>query len=162
MKLGTLEGHPAFGHTGAGGGFSNVLITFPRDHLSIAILTNLDDSGLKSAVCSQLSRKLLGLGPPSHTAKPLDAEVANLRFGTYRTEDALIEVYVRDGKVYHRPAGYTGAGVADTYLGNRTFAFGEDGVGRMVVDKGAVTWVMLYQNGLFMDAAQRVESPPQR
>jgi len=39
-RLGSLEGHPVLGHTGGGQGFSNVLMRFPDDDLTIVVLKN--------------------------------------------------------------------------------------------------------------------------
>ena len=39
-RIGLLEGHPVFGATGSGGGFTTALETFPDDKLSIAVLIN--------------------------------------------------------------------------------------------------------------------------
>src|SRR6185295_4905122 len=36
-RLGSLEGHRVFGHTGGGGGFNSLLESFPDDHLTIVI-----------------------------------------------------------------------------------------------------------------------------
>src|SRR5947209_3932127 len=37
-RLGSIEGHRRYGHTGGGGGFSNVLLSLPDDHLTVVVL----------------------------------------------------------------------------------------------------------------------------
>ncbi len=69
-RLGSRAGHPVFGHSGGGAGFTNVLESYPQDRLVIAVLTNTANE--RAPV---LAAKIAGAALGLPATKPADLAV---------------------------------------------------------------------------------------
>jgi D-alanyl-D-alanine carboxypeptidase len=156
-RLGSLEGHRAFGHTGSGGGFNSLLESFPDDHLTIVILMNArSGSGPSVALGTAIARTMLGL-PEEKTLRDLRVpkeELAALS-GTYDSDEGTVEQFARDGKQHYRLPGTQIEGVLLRQAPN-IYAVDRSEV-HFLVRPGHPTWAIVYNGGLMMDAKPRVK-----
>lgn len=156
-RLGSLDGHRVLGHTGSGGGFRNVLESFPDDHLTIVILMNLGDAGAPSpiAIAAEIARATLGLKKNTLLDLPVpDAELAALS-GKYDSDEGPVEIFGRDGKLHFRIPGTPIEGVVQRQAEN-VYAINENTEARFLITGGRAQWSMVYTGGLLLDAKYRV------
>jgi len=156
-RLGSLDGHRMYGHTGSGGGFRNVFESFPDDHLTIVILTNLGDAGSPPpvAVAAEIARAALGLKKNALLDLPVpDVELAALG-GKYDSDEGPVELSARDGKLHYRIPGTQIEGLVRRQAEN-LYAIDENTEAHFLLRGGRATWCMVYTGGLLMDAKYRV------
>lgn len=78
-RLGELQGHRIFGHTGNGGGFNNVLEYYPDDDLTIVVLINSDSSVTALTIAGRIARSVLNIPPTTISEHPLsEGEIISL------------------------------------------------------------------------------------
>lgn len=156
-RLGSLERHRVFGHTGSGGGFRSVLESLPDDHLTIVVLINTDDgSPPPTAMAAEIARAALGLAKKS-TVLDLPVPSAELAALTakYDSDDGIVEIFAQDGKLHYRIPGNTGEGVLRRQSEN-VYAIDDNIEVHFVMSGGRAEWSMVYIGGLFLDAKYRV------
>ncbi len=157
-RLGSLDGHRLFGHTGSGGGFRNVFESFPDDHLTIVILMNLGDAASPppGVMVAELAQAALGLTKKNALLDlPVpSAELAALS-GKYDSDDGPVEIFGHDGKLYFRIPGRQIEGALRRQAKN-VYAINENTEARFLVSGGRASWSAVYTGGLFMDAKYRV------
>jgi CubicO group peptidase (beta-lactamase class C family) len=159
-RLGALDGHRIVGHTGSGGGFRSALLSFPDDHLTIAVLMNMDNpSQSPLAVAAQIARKALGTSAKPVVELPVPPEeLAEVTGTTVDSDDGKVETFAAGGKVHFRIPDAKIEGVMqrispDVYLA-------PDGAEiHIVVRGGRTAWAMVYRSGFFADAKYAVPSP---
>lgn len=154
-RLGSLDGHRMLGHTGSGGGFRTVLASFSDDHLTIVVLINTDDgSAPPAAMAADIARAALGLKKNAL----LDLQVPNAELaaliGKYDSDEGLVEIFARDGKLHFRILESQTEGVLLRQAEN-VYAIDEN-VEIHFVMSGQRKWFMVYHGGLFLDAKYRV------
>ena len=154
-RRGTLSGHRMLGHTGNGGGFRNVLLLFPDDDLTIAVLTNTD-AGSPTGVAVQIARAVLDLRDAPRPQRPLPAGAAAAYGGTYESDEGRVTLFERDGQIRFRVKEDDGAGIPLVHLGEDTFAIDDRTVGRFLMKDGRARANAVYTHGLFTDAMMRV------
>lgn len=153
-RLGHIDGHRMHGHTGSGGGFRNVFESFPADHLTIVILTNMGDAGSLSplVMAAEIARAALGLAKKS---TGLDLPVPNKELaalsGKYDSDEGPMELFAHDGKLHFRIPGINAEGVLRRQAEN-VYAVDDNTEARFVTSGGRAGWSMVYTGGLFMDA----------
>ena len=155
-RLGSLDGHRVLGHTGSGGGFRNVFESFPDDHLTIVILMNLGDAGSPPpvAIAAEIARAALGLKKSALLDLPVPgAELAALS-GKYDSDEGIVEIFARDGKLHFRIAQTKTEGVLLRQAEN-VYAIDEN-IEVHFVMSGQRVWSMVYQGGVFLDAKYRI------
>ena len=143
------------GHTGNGGGFKNVLLLFPDDDLTIAVLTNTD-AGSPTGVAVQIARAILGVGDAPRAERPLPAGAGAAYGGTYESDEARVTLFERDGTIRFRVKDDDAVGIPTTHLGEDAFAIDDRTVGRFLMKDGRARASAVYVHGLFMDAMMRV------
>jgi len=156
-RLGSLDGHRMFGHTGSGGGFRNVFESFPDDHLTIVILMNIGDRGLPSpiAAAADIARAALGLKKNLPLDLPVpDAELTALS-GKYDSDDGPVEIFARDGKLHFRIPGTPVEGVVRRQAEN-VYAIDDHTEAHFQVKNGRAEWSIVYIGGLLLDAKYRL------
>ncbi len=155
-RLGSLEGHRIHGHTGSGGGFSNVLESFPDDHLIVAVLTNTE-SGPALNIATSIARAALGLAAekPLQDLAVSQAELVALT-GNFDSDEGPIEQFVRDGKLRFRPVDAKIDGVPLLRQAENTYAADTLHQIRYQVRDRQAHWGVLYVGGLMIDAKHRV------
>jgi D-alanyl-D-alanine carboxypeptidase len=156
-RLGSLGGHRVLGHTGSGGGFRNVFESFPGDHLTIVILTNMGDAASPSpvATAAEIARAALGLKKNELRDLPVpDAELTALS-GKYDSDEGPVEIFARDGKLHFRIPGTQIEGVLRRQAEN-VYAINDNTEAHFLGSGGRATWSMVYVGGLLMDAKYRV------
>ena len=156
-RLGSLDGHRVLGHTGNGGGFRSVLESFPDDHLTIVVLINTDDgSAPPAAMAAEVARAALGLAKKSALRDlPVPrAELAALT-GKYDSDEGIVEIFARDGKLHFRIPGRQTEGVPLRQAEN-VYAINDNAEVHFLVSGGRAQWTTLYIGGLFLDAKYRV------
>ena len=157
-RLGSLDGHRMLGHTGSGGGFRNVFESFPADHLTIVILTNIGDAGSPSpvAIATEIARAALGLAKKSTV---LDLPVPNAELaalsGKYDSDEGPVEIFAHDGKLHFRIPDSKIEGVLRRQAEN-VYAINDTTEARFVMSGGRAEWSMVYIGGLMLDAKYRV------
>jgi len=154
-RLGALEGHRAFGHTGGGGGFSSILVEYPDDHLIIVVLANREDAGIPIGM--GIARAALQL--PKKTL--LDLPVASLEAaalnGTFESDEGQIEQFVQNGQVHYRLPGQSGSGDVLYRQSASVYALPDGEEVHALIRDGRVEWGFVYSCGLMMDAMYRVQ-----
>jgi CubicO group peptidase (beta-lactamase class C family) len=168
-RLGSLEGHPVFGHTGGGGGFNSLLESFPEDHLTIVVLMNArSGAGPSLAVGASIARAMLGL-PEKKTLRDLPVpkeEVAALA-GNYDSDEGPVEIFAQNSaKHSNRPEGedaklryrLPGSAVEGVLLRQAAdiYALDENSEVHFLVGNGRSTWTIVYTAGLMMDPKPRL------
>jgi D-alanyl-D-alanine carboxypeptidase len=163
-RLGSLDGHRVFGHTGGGGGFNSLLESFPDDHLTIAILMNSrSGAGPSLALGNAIARTMLGL--PEKTLRDLSVpkeELAAL-VGNYDSDEGPVEIFARnfdrpegqDAKLRYRIPHSAVEGVLLRQASN-IYALDENSEVHFLVRNGRSTWTIVYTAGLMMDPKPRV------
>jgi D-alanyl-D-alanine carboxypeptidase len=155
-RLGKLEGRPVVGHTGGGQGFSTVLVRFPKDDLTLVVLTTTSATEAR-IVAARLARRLLGL--PAFA--PMDLQVPG------SLARAVSGRWLGDhGAAVIRPApeatrivvqlGDSGPTLPFAFQGGATFTVGEEDLVRFVVKDGRSVLALEYVGGLFDSATRRV------
>ena len=154
-RLGSLDGHRVLGHTGSGGGYRTVLASFPNDHLTIVVLINTDDgSAPPAAMAAEIARAALGLKKSALLDLPVPgAELAALS-GKYDSDEGIVEIFARDGKLHFRIAETKTEGVLLRQAEN-VYAIDENIKVHFVLS-GQREWSMVYHGGVFLDAKYRI------
>jgi hypothetical protein len=159
-RLGSLEGHRAFGHTGGGGGFNALLESFPDDHLIIAILMNSRSrAGPSLALGTAIARTVFGL-PEKEVLRdlPVPKEELAALLGTYDSDEGPVENFAgaeSDAQLHFRLPGTPVEGILlrqAPYI----YAVDENTEVHFRVQAGRAVWVMVYTGGLMMDAKPRI------
>jgi CubicO group peptidase (beta-lactamase class C family) len=154
-RLGSLQGHPVVGHTGGGGGFRTVMATFPEKHLTIAVLANTEDAP-SIPIAAAIARLAFGLPEERLLDLPVPQEELDGSLGTFDSDDGMIRVFARDGKLRGIPSNLTGEGTLMRRQAPYTYALDGDHVIRCYPRNGKVEWGVLYSGGLMMDPKRRV------
>lgn len=163
VRLGGVEGHTAWGHTGGMGTYWAVLIHFPEEGVTVAVLQNTEGAAEDAlTVAGPVVRAALGLGRP--TLEPRDIGDLSRFAGRYDDEGGGFDIaLVGDSLVRIR-----GARHALIPLGPREFGwrlFPMDRFRFHEID-GRVVGVSEYYNGLFgswfprLRALDPVPAPP--
>ena len=156
-RLGLLDRHPVFGHTGSGGGFNSVLESFPEDHLTIVVLMNTGyGAGPPLAVGSAIARAMFGL-PEKKLLRdlPVPQEELAALVGKCDSDEGLVENFEQDGKLHFRLPGKPIEGVLLRQAAN-TYAVNENTEVHFLLRNGRSTWAIVYFDGLMLDAKPRV------
>src|SRR5690349_3447524 len=155
-RLGSLDGHRMLGHTGSGGGYRTVLASFPNDHLTVAVLINTDDGSAPPAdMAADIARAVLGLKKNVLLDLPVPgAELAALT-GKYDSDEAIAEIFARDGKLHFRILESQSEGVLLRQAEN-VYAIDENTEVRFVASGGQPKWCISYVGGLFLGAWHRI------
>ncbi len=151
-RIGDVDGHRGFGHTGNFPGVSVAAYTFPDDDLTIAVLTR-GSSPPAWALLTQIARTTLDLPPPTlptdDAARPPPA-LAALAAGTYEAAGMVIRITDRDGTLHGQivePAELAWEGDL-VWLGDTHFAGSPEGVDPdarltfLVVDDHAIGFML--------------------
>jgi CubicO group peptidase (beta-lactamase class C family) len=161
-RIGLLDGHRVFGHTGGGGGFNAVLETFPDDHLTIVVLMNSrSGAGPSLALGAAIARTMLGL-PERKTLLdlPVPKEELAALVGTYDSDEGPVENFTsqeeQNAKLHFRIPGTKIEGVMLRQAPN-TYATNENTEIHFLVRSGHPTWAVVYTGGLMMDAKLRAK-----
>ena len=155
-RIGSLDGHRAFGHTGSGGGFGNVLVNYPDRRLTIIVLTNTGSSaGSALSIAAAIARTVFGT--PEANVPDLSVPAAELSAlsGTYDSDEGTVENFGADGKLHFRVPADKAEGVLLRQAEN-LYAVNKDTIVRFVVRDGHAAWAMVYTGRLFMNAARRM------
>jgi D-alanyl-D-alanine carboxypeptidase len=156
-RLGSLESHRVFGHTGSGGGFNAVLESFPDDGLTIAVLMNTGNAAAPSVIlATAIARAVLGLSD-KNTLRDLPVppkELAAL-LGAFDSDEGAIVNFERDGKLHFRGPATQKEGILLRQAEN-VYAINENAEVHFLVRNGRSTWGILYAGGLMADAKRRV------
>ena len=155
-RLGSLDGHQVLGHTGSGGGFRTVLASFPDDHLTVAILINTDDGSAPPAdMAADIARAALALKKNVLLDLPVPGAELAAFTGNYDSDEAIAEIFARDGKLHFRILESQSEGVLLRQAEN-VYAIDENTEVRFVVSGGQPKWCISYVGGLFLGAWHRV------
>jgi D-alanyl-D-alanine carboxypeptidase len=154
-RLGRLSGHRMVGHTGNGGGFKAVLLLFPDDDLTVAVLTNTD-AGSPVGVAARVARAALHLADEPRPEQPLPAEKAAAFTGTFDSDEGRVTFFARDGGLRFREKETDTTGTPLSYVGDDTFRIAPGTEGRFLVTSGHANATAAYAEGLFMGALMRV------
>jgi CubicO group peptidase (beta-lactamase class C family) len=152
-RLGSLEGHPVLGHTGAGQGFSTVLMRFPEDDLTIVVLENFVPGTPAVTVAGRIARRLLGLPAFAPRGGVPPEKILRAVAGDWIGDEGPAHLAARDGKLQvELPGGQT---VESPWMGGLAFAAGEDEIGRFESAGGRTDRVAFYRSGMFESVAVR-------
>jgi hypothetical protein len=154
-RMGEISGHRCYGHTGTGGGFNNVMLSFPDDQLAIVVLKNSEGNLTARTVAARIARAILNLPAPPIKDLPLSQEELDRFTGTFQGEE-LIESFARGDRMWARPPGAAGTEIEMRYQGNGIFALGEESFVRFWPGAGKATWGFEYDGGLLLGVDRRV------
>src|SRR5262249_8548473 len=152
-RLGSLEGHRAFGHTGGGGGFSSILVEFPDDHVIVAVLTNTEGQAI--AIGRELAAALLQLPGKKLLDLPVPAAEEAALTGTFDSDEGTFEQFVENHQVRFRTPGQPNSGVLYRQSDN-IYALPGGQELHIIMRNGRLDWGLLYSCGLMMDAVYRI------
>jgi hypothetical protein len=157
-RLGSLEGHRVFGHTGSGGGFGNVLEDYPDDHLAVVVLMNTGSSVNSAlALATSIARPLLGLPEKKSLLDlPVPKEELAVLVGRYDSDEGPVEIFEQESKLHFRLPGTPVQGILQRQAAN-TYAINENIEVRFLIRGGHASRNTLYTGGLFMDQKSRVQ-----
>jgi len=101
-RIGELDGHRGFGHTGNFEGVSVAAFRFPADDLTIVVLMNATPRhGFGAPVLvTTIARRLLGLRTPTIDDRPPPPELVDLLVGDYALGPVRGRLSVRDGRAW--------------------------------------------------------------
>lgn len=160
-RIGSLDGHRVFGHTGSGGGFNAVLETFPDDHLTIVVLMNSrSGAGPSLALGESIARVMLGL-LERKALRDLPVPQAELTalVGSYDSDEGSVENFAgpegQNAKLHFRVPGTKIEGVMLRQAPN-VYALNETTEVHFLLGRGHPTRAVVYVGGLMMDAKFRV------
>jgi D-alanyl-D-alanine carboxypeptidase len=157
-RIGQLEGHPVFGATGSGGGFTTALETFPDDKLSVAVLINTDSGDAPTELAGAIARSVLGLADVVlRDIPPPDAELACIP-AVYDSDDGAAEVFSEGGKLHFRIPAQGISGVI-TRQGRYSYAIDANRRVHFHCDPGHSRWAQVYSGGLMVDAKRAPPAP---
>ncbi|MFL6529032.1 MAG: serine hydrolase domain-containing protein [Chthoniobacterales bacterium] len=154
-RIGSLEGHRCYGHTGTGGGFANVMLSFPDDQLRIVVLKNSEGTLAATTIAARLARAILELPLPSKVEPTLSEQELARFTGKFKSSEGVVEGFARDGHLWAR-IGSSGEGSRLRYQGEGVFSIGEESIVRFWPAEGQAEWGLQYNGGLFLSAARRV------
>jgi CubicO group peptidase (beta-lactamase class C family) len=155
-RLGSLQGHRVVGHTGGGGGFGNVLISYPDDHLTVSVLTNTGSSaGTALGLATAIARPMLGLPEKKLADTPVPPDELVGLTGIFESDEGTIENFAKDGKIHFRNSSNGAEGVLLRQDKN-IFALTPDIEIHLLTRNNHAQWGLVYTGGLFMDAARRI------
>jgi CubicO group peptidase (beta-lactamase class C family) len=158
-RIGLLEGHPVFGATGSGGGFTTALETFPDEKLSIAVLINTASDGATTGLAGAIARSVLGLADVVlRDIPPPAAELACIP-GVYDSDEGAVEVSNESGKLHFRIPGAGGATGVIKRQGAYSYAIDENRRVRFRCEPGHSRWAEVYSGGLMVDAKRAPTAP---
>jgi D-alanyl-D-alanine carboxypeptidase len=157
-RRGSLDGHAMFGHTGSGGGFTTVLLRFPADDLTLAVLVNTEARVGARKIGLRIARAVLGLSERDLPAVPLPMEQVSSFAGRFDSDGGPVEVFVAGDQLRARFPGAPPDGLPAVYAGDDRFLAGPGTLVKMVRVNGRVEWQLVYTDGLFSDAKRRVEA----
>jgi len=155
-RLGAIEGHRCYGHTGGGGGFSNVLLSLPDDHLIVVVLKNTEGGTPSTTIAARVARAVLNLPKPALKDLPLSGEEIARYAGIFDSDEGPIEALARENQLWARPVGNSGEANRLWYQGDGVFVLGEESVVRFLPKQGQAQWGMGYEGGLFLGGAHRI------
>jgi CubicO group peptidase (beta-lactamase class C family) len=154
-RLGSLQGHPVFGHTGGGGGFRTVLATFPGKHVTIAVLANTEGAP-SVTVAAAIARLALGLPEEPLLDLAIPKEELDAFAGTYDSDEGAVRLFALDGKLRAIENNQSGEGTLLRRQAPYTYAIDMDHIIHFFTRNGKVEWGVLYAGGLMMDPKRRV------
>lgn len=146
-RLGSLDGHPVLGHTGGGQGFSNVLVRFPDDDLTIVVLKNYAGGPGAAVIAARIARRLMGLPAfePRGGAPP--PALLSALSGDWTSDEGPFRLISRERRLQAEIPG--GPTLESPWMGGTTFVAGEEQTVRFEVAKGRSDRAAQYGGGLF-------------
>jgi D-alanyl-D-alanine carboxypeptidase len=154
-RIGTLQGHPVFGHTGNGGGFNAILESFPADRLAVVVLTNTNNGGA-APLAAAIARSALEVAPPTPRDTPVPPDEATALSGLFDSDDGLIESYACGDKLCGRTPGQA-EGRRLMRQAPFSYVAGPEVEVRFTPQPRPSEWAFVYNAGLLMDAKRRVK-----
>lgn len=158
-RIGLLDGHRLYGHTGSGGGFTTALETFPDDKLSIAVLINSGSDGAATELAGAIARTILGLTPIALRDIPVPAEELACIPGAYDSDEGPIEVLAVNGKLHYQIPRVPEATGTISRQGRYNYAIDENRRVHFLCAPERSRWALIYSAGLMTDA-KRAGPPP--
>ena len=156
-RLGILDGHRCFGHSGNGAGYAAMLQRFPDDDLTVVVLTNTEGARLSPwSIAAKIARAVLGLPDAAMVTLPVPAAEQAAIAGNYATENGIITVAANGDTMVAKPRGSTRPGLVMPYQGQLTFVAGDpDHRIKFITTPDGSTWAVESSGGLFVSAAKR-------
>jgi D-alanyl-D-alanine carboxypeptidase len=155
-RLGQLEGHPTVGHTGGGQGFSTVLVRFPKDDLTLVVLTTTSATEAR-IVAARLARRLLRLKAFAPMDLQVPASLAKAVSGRWLGDNGAAVIRpAQDASRIVADLGESGRTLPFAFQGEATFVVGEEDLVHFVVEGDRSSLALEYVGGLFDSATRRV------
>ncbi len=160
-RLGVVGGHPLWGHTGGSGSTWAVLIRYPSNETTVAVLINTNGAALDAAdVQAEVAAALLGLAPVTQTTSPAPPEGYETLEGRYESirDRRRFRVSAAAGALTLEEEGGQGPGIQLRMVAPNTFsisAFPGDVV-RFHVVAGRAVGYSVYYAGVFAAYRRRL------
>jgi len=154
-RLGQLEGHRVVGHTGGGQGFSTVLVGFPKDDLTLVVLTTTSATEAR-IVAARLARRLLRLPAFAPLDLQVPAALAGAVSGRWLGDNGAAVIKPGPKTRIVAELGDSGRTLRFGFQGGTTFAVGEEDLVHFVVEGDRSSLALEYVGGLFDSATRRV------
>ena len=154
-RLGQLEGHRVVGHTGGGQGFSTVLVGFPKDDLTLVVLTTTSATEAR-IVAARLARRLLRLPAFAPLDLQVPAALAGAVSGRWLGDNGAAVIKPGPKSRIVAELGDSGRTLRFGFQGGTTFAVGEEDLVHFVVEGNRSSLALEYVGGLFDSATRRV------
>ncbi len=158
-RIGLLDGHRLFGHTGSGGGFTTALFTLPDDKLSIAVLINTGSDGAATELAGAIARAVLSLTPIALRDIPVPPEELASIPSVYDSDEGPVEVLAVGGKLHFQIPGVLGATGTISRQGRYNYAIDENRRVHFQCVPDRSRWALVYSSGLMTDAKRAQPLP---
>ncbi len=159
-RIGLLDGHRIYGHTGSGGGYTTALLTLPDDKLSLAILINTASDGAATELAGAIVRTILAITPIALRDIPVPAEELACIPGVYDSDEGPLDLQAVNGKLHFQIPGVPGAAGAITRQGRYNYAIDENRRVHFLCVPDRSRWALIYSAGLMTDAKRSGPPPP--
>jgi CubicO group peptidase (beta-lactamase class C family) len=158
VRLGVLDGHRVWGHTGGMGSYWSVLAHYPDDDLTLVVLVNTDGAAEDAlTIEGDVARVVLGLGEPALEDLPLSPPERRRFIGLYEDGSESVRIGEAGGRLERTVEGRGSRRLL--HQGDGVFGWPEYPMDRFVfhVVNGRARGVSEYYNGLFATYRRAVD-----
>lgn len=165
VRLGSLDRHSKWGHTGGHDGILAAAAYYPDDSLAVVVLLNTDGSVDATDIEARVARLWLGIPAPTPSEirlAPADMEeIAGIYEMRGEGLSMRYEIFVENGQLIERRLASDSQPVPLRHIGGEVFANSDWGETRLVSKHRARPCGMLIETwgGFFGDVAYRVRQP---
>jgi CubicO group peptidase (beta-lactamase class C family) len=163
LRLGMLDGHRKWGHTGSARSNRAAAAYYPDDSLTVVVLMNTEHEDLPISAIDiegRIARTMLGLPAVAARTLPLPAKATEIYAGVYADANTRSRIVEKDGALELSRVGSTTPPIAMLYQGaDEWVPDGAFPAFRFVFQRqgGRAVAIARYDNGWFVGVRPRIE-----